>query len=108
MQSLKFMKRFLDHIFMIFISSTKKLHCFIEEINQIHKKHKIHNDSYIFRLRGQWLQMSMSNSYLYPTALRQNFPNHQKNIEKGLKSKNFFLTIDGGHVRSTPQKIQKK
>ena len=34
--SLKFIKRFLDDLFLIFCGSTKQLHNFIEEINQIH------------------------------------------------------------------------
>jgi hypothetical protein len=34
--SLKFLKRYLDDIFLIFIGTTKELHTFYNEINQIH------------------------------------------------------------------------
>ena len=39
--SLKLLKRFLDDIFLIFVGSTRKLHMFFEEINNIHPTIKL-------------------------------------------------------------------
>ena len=33
---LRFFKRFLDDLFLIFVGSTKKLHQFLKEVNKIH------------------------------------------------------------------------
>ena len=41
MQALKFLKRFLDDYFMIFIGSTKKLHALFVEINKINPTIKL-------------------------------------------------------------------
>ena len=39
--SLKLLKIFLDNIFLIFVGSTRKLHMFFEEINNIHPTIKL-------------------------------------------------------------------